>query len=59
MRKNFPADTGRKLNGHKTSRTTSERLMYLQFTSCVYGVHGIEIDGILNLDNLSRTVLIN
>ena len=31
-------DTGRKLNVHKTSRTPSERLMYVQFTSCVYGV---------------------
>ena len=29
-------DTGRKLNVHKTSRTSSERLKYAQFTSCVY-----------------------
>ena len=36
-----PADTGRKLNVHKTFkktfRTSSERLMYVQFTSCIYG----------------------
>ena len=31
-----PVDTGRKLNVHKTSWTSSERLMYVQFTSCVY-----------------------
>ena len=31
-----PIDTGRKLNVHKTSRTSSQRLMYVQFTSCVY-----------------------
>ena len=31
-----PVDTGRKLNVHKTSRTSSERLKYAQFTSCVY-----------------------
>ena len=30
-------DTGRKLNVHKTSWTSSERLMYVQFTSCIYG----------------------
>ena len=34
----YPVDTGRKLNVHKTSWTSSERLMYVQFTSCVYGV---------------------
>ena len=33
----FPLDTGRKLNVHKMFRTSSERLMYVQFTSCVYG----------------------
>ena len=39
-----PVDTGRKLNVHKTfrrrpgRRTSSERLMYVQFTSCVYWV---------------------
>ena len=27
-----PVDTGRKLNVHKTSRTSSERLIYVQFT---------------------------
>ena len=32
-----PVDTWRKLNVHKTSWTSSERLMYVQFTSCVYG----------------------
>ena len=34
-----PVDTGRKLNVHKTFRswTSSERLMYVKFTSCVYG----------------------
>ena len=31
------ADTGRKLNVHKTSWTSSERLMYVQFVSCAYG----------------------
>ena len=38
----YPVDTGRKLNVHKTSRrrrTSSERLMYVQLTSCVYGVN--------------------
>ena len=35
----YPLDTGRKLNVHKTfRRTSSERLMYVQFTSCVYWV---------------------
>ena len=34
---NIPADTGRKLNVHITSWTSSERLMYVQFTSCVFG----------------------
>ena len=41
----FPADTGQKLKVHdiqKTSWTSSERLMYVQFMSCVYGV-GINI----------------
>ena len=32
-----PLDARRKLNVHKTSRTSSKRLMYVQFTSCVYG----------------------
>ena len=32
----IPVDTRRKLNVHKTSRTSSERLMYVQFTSCVH-----------------------
>ena len=32
----IPVDTGRKFNVYKTSRTISERLMYVQFTSCVY-----------------------
>ena len=35
---NIPVDTRRKLNLHKTFWTSSERLMYVQFTSCVYGV---------------------
>ena len=34
----YPADTGRKLNVHKTFRTSSERLMYVQLKSCVCGV---------------------
>ena len=34
----FPLDTGRKLNVHKTSRTSSERLMYVQFMSYVQEV---------------------
>ena len=33
-----PVDTGRKLNVPKASWTSSERLMYIQFTSCVYWV---------------------
>ena len=33
-----PVDTERKLNVQKTSWTSSERLMYYQFTSCVYWV---------------------
>ena len=32
-----PLDTGRKLNVHKMSWTSSERLMYVQFTPCVLG----------------------
>ena len=32
-----PVDTGRKLNVNKTSRTYPERLMFVQFMSCVYG----------------------
>ena len=35
--KNNPVDTERKLNVHKTFRRRPERLMYVQFTSCVYG----------------------
>ena len=31
-----PADTGRKLNVHKTFRRRPKLLMYVQFTSCVY-----------------------
>ena len=34
----YPVDTGRKLNVHKTFRTSSERLMYVQFMSCTYWV---------------------
>ena len=34
----LPIDTGCKLNVHKTFRTSSERLMYVQHTSCVHGV---------------------
>ena len=30
-----PVDTGRKLKVHKTSWTSSKRVMYVQFTSCV------------------------
>ena len=37
-----PVDTGRKLNIHKTFRrrpgTSSERLIYVQFMSSVYGI---------------------
>ena len=33
---NFPVDTGRKLNVHKTFRRRPGRLMDVQFTSCVY-----------------------
>ena len=35
----FPVGTGRKLNVHKTFRTSSERLIYVQLMSCVYGVN--------------------
>ena len=38
---NCPVDTGRKLNVHKTFRRRPGRLMYVQFTSCVYGVSSI------------------
>ena len=34
-----PVNTGRKLNVHKTFRRRPGRLMYVQFTSCVYGRH--------------------
>ena len=34
----YPVDTGRKLNLHKTFRRRPGRLMYVQFTSCVYWV---------------------
>ena len=34
----YPLDTGRKLNVHKTFRRRPGRLMYVQFTSCVYWV---------------------
>ena len=33
-----PVDTGRKLKVHKTSWTSSERLMYVQFMSCAYRI---------------------
>ena len=33
----FPLDTGRKLNICKISRTSSERLMWVQVTSCLQG----------------------
>ena len=33
----YPVETGCKLNKHKTSRRRLGRLMYVQFTSCVYG----------------------
>ena len=55
MLRTVPADTGRKLNAHKiekTFRTTSERPMYVQFVSCVYG--GVE-ERIGNMD-WSRSV---
>ena len=35
---NCPLGTGRKLNVHKISRTSSERLMLVQFRFCVYRV---------------------
>ena len=42
LSRNNPVDTGSKLNVHQTfrrrlGRTSTERLMYVQFTSCVYG----------------------
>ena len=36
-------DTWRKLNVHKTFRRRPERLMYVQFTSCVQGDGGNKI----------------
>ena len=33
-----PLDTGRKLDVQMTLRVSSERLMYVQFTSCIQGV---------------------
>ena len=32
----YSVDTGRKLNVHKTSWASSERIMYVQFMFCVY-----------------------
>ena len=37
-----PLDTGHKLNLHNMSRTSSERLMYVEFMFCVYGVMSIK-----------------
>ena len=34
----YPVDRGHKLNLHETFRTSSKRLMYVQFTSCAYWV---------------------
>ena len=34
----YPVDKGRKLNVHKRFRRRPGRSMYVQFTSCVYGV---------------------
>ena len=42
----YPVETGRKLNVHKTSRTSSERFMCVQFTSCLYGVTSLR--GVIN-----------
>ena len=36
-------DTGRKLNVHKTFWTSSESLIYVQFTSCVYWVRNFNM----------------
>ena len=36
-----PVDTGRKLNVHKTSWTSSERLMYVKITSYICGVSNV------------------
>ena len=46
---NIPVDTGRKLNVHKTFRRRPGRLMYVQFTSCVYW----DIDKLQELSLLS------
>ena len=48
MNRTNPVDTGRKLIVHKTSRTSSERLMYVQFTYCVYGEQSYDKDLINN-----------
>ena len=57
-----PVDTGRKLNVHKTLRRPPERLMYVQFTSCVYGeqkgVAEVEIFEFGNFQTLSRVILL-
>ena len=36
-------DTGKKLNVYKTSRTSFERLLYVQFTFCVQDVDAYQI----------------
>ena len=50
MKSKFPLVTERKLNVHKTSWTSSERLMDAQFTPCVQGVV------ILRTCNISKQV---
>ena len=42
----IPIDTGRKLNVHTswTSWTSSERLMYVQFTSCLGDVKPVDVN---------------
>ena len=34
-KQNDPLETGHKLNAHKKSKRWSERLSYVQFTSCI------------------------
>ena len=52
-----PLDTGRKLNVHKTPRTSSERLMYVQFTSYAQEVHSIILKGCITELRSTRIVL--
>ena len=49
--KRYPVDTGRQLNVHNTSY---ERLMYVQFTSCVYWVRRLLLSNFLQFESGPR-----